>query len=298
MTSLADYVSRMPAHQQAIYFISGESLRAVSRAPALEGVQKRGYEVLFLVDPIDEYAAAKVQTYKGKPLVSVTQEGLHIDAADNETAAGEARELEAARERLAGLCDALQGALGDRVEKVVVSSRLASSPCTLVTSDHGWSANMERILKAQAMRDPATAMLFAGRRTLEVNPEHPIVEDLRRRVEGDVEDSTVKEVAHLLYETAAIDSGFTLDDPAAFSQRIHRMITLGLSIGDVQDAALVDGVDNDDHIRASAPGRSSLGVGAGALLGSGAAHEGGCDSTQHHDGSASTDSGGSDDAAS
>ena len=130
--------------------------------------------------------------------------------------------------------------LDKKVEKVLVSNRLVESPCCIVTSQYGWSANMERIMKAQALRDTSTLGYMAAKKHLEINPDHPIMESLRQRVEADKHDMSVKDLVMLLFETSLLSSGFTLEDPFTHASRIHRMIKLGLGIED--DGSGMDGV--------------------------------------------------------
>ncbi len=166
-----DYVARMKEGQKAIYFVTGERLKAVASSPFLEQLRKRGYEVLFMVDPIDEYAVQQLKEYDGHKLVSATKEGLTFDETEDEKKA-----FEEAKTRTEALCQVVKEVLGDKVEKVVVSNRLSSSPCVLVTGEYGWSANMERIMRAQALSDTSRSSFMASKKTLELNPNDAIVQ--------------------------------------------------------------------------------------------------------------------------
>ncbi len=238
MTSLKDYVTRMKEGQSSIYFITGESRKAVENSPFLERLKRKGLEVLFLVDPIDEYVVQQLKEYDGKKLVSVTKEGLELDETEEEKKAKEEKKAQ-----FEELTKVMKDILGDKVEKVVISDRIVDSPCVLVTGEYGWSANMERIMKAQALRDSAMSMYMSAKKTLEVNPENAIINELKNRAAADKSDATLRDLTLLMFEAAMLASGFSLEEPAQFSSRIYRMVSLGLSLS-VDDSP--DAAGNDD----------------------------------------------------
>merc|ERR1712018_202728 len=238
--SLGDYVSRMKENQKDIFYITGESLDTVKQSAFVETLKKRGLEVVYMTEPIDEYVVQQLKEFDGKNLVSVTKEGLEPPEDEEEK-----EKHENDMKKFEGLCKVMKDILDKKVEKVVVSSRLVSSPCCIVTSQYGWTANMERIMKAQALRDTSTMGYMAAKKHLEINPDHSIVETLRQKAEADKNDKSVKDLVHLLFETSLLSSGFSLEDPAIHAQRIHRMIKLGLCIDDddvdtVEDAGGMD----------------------------------------------------------
>merc|ERR1712202_75287 len=241
MCSLADYVSRMKENQKDIYYITGESKEVVSQSAFVERLKKRGLEVIYMTEPIDEYVVQQMKEYDGKNLVSVTKEGLELPEDEEEK-----KKREEDKTKFEGLCKVMKDILDKKVEKVVVSNRLVNSPCCIVTSQYGWTANMERIMKAQALRDTSTMGYMAAKKHLEIDPDHSIIENLKQKADADKNDKSVKDLVLLLFETALLSSGFSLEDPAVHSQRIHRMIKLGLGIDeDEGDAEAVEVEESD-----------------------------------------------------
>merc|ERR1712194_573049 len=217
--SFKEYVGRMKEGQNDIYYIMGESIVAVSSSPFLETLRKKGLEVLYMVDPVDEYAVQQLKEFDGKKLKSTTKEGLDIDDED------EKKKIEELKAEFEPLTKLMKEVLGDKVEKVLVSSRLADSPCVLTTSEYGWSAYM------------------VSKKTMEVNPKHSIMSELKKKASADESDKTVKDLIWLLFDTSLLTSGFNLDEPTQFAGRIHRMIKLGLSIDDDDE-----GLGDDDDL--------------------------------------------------
>ncbi|GKY93791.1 hypothetical protein MPSEU_000346300 [Mayamaea pseudoterrestris] len=251
MTSLDDYVSRMDDKQPGIFYVTGESKKAVENSPFLERLKKKNYEVLFLVDPIDEYAVQQLKEYEGKKLICATKEGLEIEDDEDEK-----KIFEEAKAKTESLCKLMKEVLDDKVEKVVCSSRLADSPCVLVTGEYGWTANMERIMKAQALRDSSQSAYMTSKKTMEINPMNSIISALNEKAQADQSDKTVKDLIWLLYDTSLLTSGFSLEEPATFASRIHRLVKLGLSIDDddedaddkdMEDLPPLDGDDDNEE---------------------------------------------------
>ena len=236
MTSLEDYVGRMGDKQEGIYYVSGESKKAVEKSPFIEKLKKKGIEVLYMTDPIDEYAVQQLKEFDGKKLICATKEGMTLD--DDEDEKKKFEEAKAANE---GLTKLIKEVLEDKVEKVVVSNRIEDSPCVLVTGEYGYSANMERIMKAQALRDSSMTSYMVSKKTMELNPAHPIMKELKDKASADKSDKTVKDLVWLLFDTSLLTSGFNLEEPTQFAGRIHRMIKLGLSIDE-------DDVEEDDDL--------------------------------------------------
>ncbi|KAG9490516.1 hypothetical protein GDO78_006058 [Eleutherodactylus coqui] len=229
LTSLEHYVERMKEKQDKIYFMAGASRKEVDSSPFVERLLKKGHEVIFLTEPVDEYCIQALPEFDGKRFQNVAKEGLKFDESEKAKEAHEALEKEY-EPLLTWMKDK---ALKDQIEKAVVSQRLTQSPCALVASQYGWSGNMERIMKAQAYqtgKDISTSYYSSQKKTLEINPRHPLIKDMLRRVKENEDDQTVADLAVVLLETATLRSGYQLPDTKAYGDRIERMLRLSLNI--------------------------------------------------------------------
>jgi len=231
MIALKDYVGRMKENQKFIFYITGESRTHVASSPFIEKLKAKGYEVLYLTDPIDEYAIQQLKDFEGKTLKCCTKEGLDMDETEDEK-----KSFEELKQSMEPLCKKIKETLDNKVEKVAVGLRMEDSPCVLVTSEYGWTANMERIMKAQALRDNSMTGHMVSKKTMEINPKHGIVKELKKLLDKDPSSSTFKDLVWLLYDTSLLNSGFSIEDPNSFAKRMHKMLLCGLS----DDAGVVE----------------------------------------------------------
>jgi len=230
LTSLKDYVERMKESQETIYYITGENKGVVENSPFMEAFKKKGLEVLYMVDPIDEHAVQQLKEYDGKKLVNITKEGVEISKDEDEK-----KQFEEKKSEFEPLCKKMKEILGDKVEEVLVGDAMVESPAQLVTTEYGWSANMQRIMKAQVLRDSQMSSFMVGKKKMQINPDHTIMIELKKKFTADASDRTVKDLVWLLFETALLTSGFSLEDPTTFGTRIHKLIKLGLCLDDVEE---------------------------------------------------------------
>jgi len=232
-TSLEKYISRMKKGQKSIYYISGESKEAVEKSPYLERLRKKGYEVLYYIDPIDEYAMPQLTEFKGFQFAGANKENLKLEDDDLEE-----KKLKKIGEMYKPVTDWFKDTLGTKIEKSVVSNRLLETPAILVSSQYGWSTNMERIMKAQTMGSNDRGSSMVAQKTLELNPGHPIIKEIKARIEKDTADDEAKAMAATLYDVALIQSGLTPADPHNFASRLESLMRLGLGVG--KDEAIED----------------------------------------------------------
>ena len=240
-TSIDDYISRCKPDQKSIYYISGESLQSIKHSLFLENVTTKGFEVLLMDDPVDEYCMQQLKEYQSKTFVNITKENLDLGLTDEEKS-----KKEELSKQFENLTNHIKTVLGESVEKVVLSQRLKDSPCCLVTPEYGWSANMERIMKAQALRNDAMMSHMMSKKTLEINPDSDIIKELFNKFDKDKNDTTIKDIVWLLYEVSLINSGFTLETSTPFCNRIHRMVRLGLGLDEKEDDD--NELDNSNNI--------------------------------------------------
>jgi len=219
---LDEYVERMKENQKHIYYITGESLDQVQNAPFIERLKKKDIEVVYMVDPLDEYVVQAVTEYEGNQLMSVTKGNLKLD--DDES------DLETLKEEYKDLASWLQKIYGKKIQKVTVGFRTLSSPAILVTGEYGWSANMERIMKAQTFADQEKYAYMMSKKTMEINPYHPIIKELKNKAAASPDDKALHDLADLLYDSALVSSGFQLSDGKDFADRINRVVALGLDV--------------------------------------------------------------------
>jgi len=243
-TTLEDYVTRMKEGQTSIYYVTGETLAQVRQSPFLENLRKKGYEVLYMTDAIDEYMMQRLREYKDKKMVCVSKEGSLLDDLTED-------EKKERQETYKPVCDKMKEILGEKVEKVEISDRITDTPAVLLTNQYGWSANMERIMKAQALNNQQMAQYMKSKKTMQINPDHRIIKALVERFKDSqmAESSTTKDIVTMLFETSLIHSGFAMEEPTLFVKRIHRMLELGLNLDEEPETDPEVSTDVKDEVK-------------------------------------------------
>lgn len=222
LISLDDYVEHMQDNQSSIYYFTGESVKSIANSPFLEKFRTKNYDVVYMCDPLDEYITQQVKDYKDKKLVCITRENIDFNDDDSDK-----EEFERMKVEYKSVCDFMKTTLSNDVEKVVVSNKLSESPCVLSTSEYGWTANMQRLLKAQTFNRPEMNYMM-GRKVMEINPNNRIIQKIKYRLDNEQMDSQLTDLVTLLYDVTLQSSGFTLEDPSKFSNRILNLIDSGL----------------------------------------------------------------------
>merc|ERR1711959_336937 len=235
--SLDKYLDRMQESQESIYYMSGDSMEGMKKAPALQVFNKKGMEVLMLSDHLDEPCIQKLADYEGKKFVSIQKADVKLDETEEEKKRfTKLKDMYKPltdwwKERLTDLTE--KGAMKDagvKIEKVELSKRLTESPVVVVTSQFGYSAQQERVMKAQSFQNKDQVNMMSGRKTLEVNPNHPVVVDLLSKVKADKEDKSALDTAQVLFQTALIESGYDIADPTALVNRVYRLMSKELGV--------------------------------------------------------------------
>lgn len=227
MTSFDEYFERMKEDQKGIYWISGESKTAVMNSPMLEIFRQKGIEVLFLTDPIDEYCFQQLKEFSDHKLICITKDNCEMAESEEDKEAHEAvvKDYET-------VCGKIKEIIGEDCEKVTISKRLVVTPCVIVTGEFGWTANFQRLMNAQALRDTQMSSYMQPKKILELNAKHPVVMKIKAMLESDENDKSARDMLNMLWDTALLSSGFTLSNPASFSAQINRMVSVALDVAD------------------------------------------------------------------
>jgi len=216
LISLDEYLDNMQEGQTNIYYMTGESVASLQNSPFVQHFKEKGIEVLYMVDPLDEYITQQVKDYKDKKLVCITKEN------------GDFSLEESVKEEYKNVCDFFKSVLSEDIEKVVVSNRLANYPCLLSTSEYGWTANMQRLVKAQTFGKQDTMQFMMGKKILEINPNHEIIKKLRHKIESDTDIDNTKDLIKLLYEISLQSSGFNIENSSDFINRVLKLVNNNL----------------------------------------------------------------------
>merc|ERR1711944_68448 len=251
LTSLSSYVERMKEKQEHIFYMAGANIEEVKSSPFVERLLKKGYEVLYLTEAVDEYAISALPEFEGKKFQNVAKEGFSIDG---ETEAAKERKAEV-NERFEPLTKWMQeDALKDHILRAEISERLDKSPCALITSRFGWTANMQRIIQSQThskTQDMQRDYYLNQKKALEINPRHPLIKELLRRVEDNPEDAVAKDMSLMMFQTATLRSGYMVKDTTVFANQIEGMMrdSLGIDKDELVEGEeeLVDEIPEDEE---------------------------------------------------
>merc|ERR1719215_2398555 len=235
--SLDKYLDRMQESQESIYYMSGDSIDTMKKAPALQIFKKKDIEVLMLPDHLDEPCLQKLADYEGKKFVSIQKADVKLDETEEEK-----KRFSKLKDMYKPLTDWWKDSLTDltekgamkdagvKIEKVEVSKRLTDAPVVVVTSQFGYSAQQEKVMKAQAFQNKDQLSMMSGRKTLEINPNHPVISDLLSKVKASKDDKAALDTAAVLFQTALIESGFDIADPSALVNRVYRLMSKELGV--------------------------------------------------------------------
>ena len=237
MISLDQYIENMKEGQKGIYFITGESKKSIMNSPFLEKLSSKDMEVIFMVDPLDEYITQQLKDYGEKKLLCITKENLELGEPDNKD------EFESMKKEYEGVCKLFKEVLDGTVEKVVLSNRLDKSPCVLVTNEYGMTANMQRIMKAQALRGNDMGMNM-NKTIMELNPYNKTIQTIKAKMSNESDIKTVRDLIHMLYDITILSSGMSLEDPVSFSNRMMKLINIGLGVDNDDDEDVVENIDD------------------------------------------------------
>lgn len=240
--SLKDYVTRMKDTQKGIYYIIGENRNILYESPLIERVKNKGYEVLLMTDPLDEYVMQHVKEYSDKALICCSKDGMDVDEDEDEK-----KQFDDLKEKMEPFCNKIKSVLGNKVQTVVLSKRIVDAPCVLVSDQYGWSANMERIMKAQALNDNQMMGLMSGRRILEINPHNNIIQELDSMASNSEKQHIFNSMTKLMYETATLSSGFSIDDPTGYAKHIFKLMQHGLNLDEDVDVEENDSIEEVEH---------------------------------------------------
>ena len=238
-----DYISEMDPSENKIYYISGPNIQAIKNSPFVETFKQRNIDVLFFDDAIDEYMLQQISKFNDKTLVNIAKDGIKFDE-DN---------IKQKTQEYANLIKYFKDTLGQQVQDVKVSDRLTSAPCMLSSAEFGWTANMERIMKAQALRNTQMDQFMGARKILEINLEHRLLKQINQQIGDETKHKNLTNIIQLLYDTALLNSGFILEKPTEYANRVNDMLTVGFCQDDEDDdqenvCVSVEEQDNEETI--------------------------------------------------